>query len=423
MVGPRRGPGDRGTRLRRLDPRRSLREIPGRSGLSRRGRVRLGLPDRARKPGAVDPGRDPAVGSGRSGAADPSATDRSDEDRPRRGGGALTAPRSISYDRELHAEARSDRPAADGAAPAERRPMKRLRRPSLLLLMLLVAGLPAAEADPVGLSFLKIGAGAESVAMADAVVSNVDGPTAAYWNPGALGFLPGFQAGAAHNESFQSVRQEFAGITRSFGPIGAGLSFVGTWTDNLDAYDDAANYLGEFAYYGISLAASGGYRINDTWGAGLSVKYLQEVIDEFDATGVAFDFGVQGRRLFDRFDVGLAVLHVGPSMEYVDDPFDLPLTVQGGVTMHIPLASVRSEGLLAAEVRKVRGEDAGLQLGAEYRIQQMASLRIGYRSGLDTEDVSFGIGLRKGSIRGDYAYVPFGEDLGSQHRIGLTVRR
>ena len=50
-------------------------------------------------------------------------------------------------------------------------------------------------------------------------------------------------------------------------------------------------------------------------------------------------------------------------------------------------------------------------------------MRIGYRDGLDTEDVSFGIGFHQGSIQADYAYVPFGEDLGSQHRVGLTYRR
>ena len=143
----------------------------------------------------------------------------------------------------------------------------------------------------------------------------------------------------------------------------------------------------------------------------------------YDASGVAFDLGVQGRSVLPNLDVGLAMLHLGSAMQYVDEPFDLPMTLQGGVTYHVPMASVRSEALLAVEVRKIRDEDATTHLGLEYRLQQAAQLRIGYRNGLDTEDVSFGIGFHHRKLQADYAYVPFLEDLGSQHRIGLTYRR
>ena len=309
--------------------------------------------------------------------------------------------------------------------------MKRMQS-VLVGVLLLAATAGLGEANPVGMAFLRIGAGADAIGMADAVVSNVDGPNATYWNPGALAFIPGFQATAVHNESFQSVRQEFGGIVRNFGSIGAGLSFLGTWTDNMDGYDESANFLGEFGYYSLAVAGTGGYRINDTWGAGLGVKYLREVIEtsalcddcgSYDASGFAFDFGIQGRQLLSRFDVGLSILHLGSSMEFIDEPFDLPLTLQGGVTYHLPLASVSGEAIFAAEVRKIRDEDAGVNLGAEYRIQELARMRIGYRSGLDTEDVSFGLGLTRGRVQVDYAYVPFGEDLGNQHRVGLTYRR
>lgn len=296
-------------------------------------------------------------------------------------------------------------------------------RPVVVILLLLAAIPCLAIARPVGLAYLKIGAGADAIGMADAVVSNVDSPTATYWNPGALGFLPGLQATVVHNESFETIRHEFAGMVRNFGALTVGGSFHGSWTDNLEAYDEAANYLGTFGYYGLALAASAGYRLTDAWGGGLSVKYLREAIDVYDASGLAFDLGIQGRSVFPNLDIGFAVLHLGSSMQYVDEPFDLPTTLQGGMTYHVPMASVRSEALLAVEFRKIRDEDATTHLGLEYRLQQAAHMRIGYRSGLDTEDISFGIGLRHMRFQADYAYVPFGEDLGSQHRIGLTYRR
>lgn len=278
--------------------------------------------------------------------------------------------------------------------------------------------------DPVGMSYLKIGAGAEAAGMGEAVVSNTDSPTATYWNPGALPFLPGLQAAFVHNESFFDIRQEFAGITRAIGRFGVGVSFHGTWVDNLKAYgDEPADYLGTFGYYGYSAGVSGGYRLADRWGVGAGIQMLREAIDVYDASGAAFDLGIQGRDVLPRVDVGMAVLHAGSSMKYIEQSFVLPMTLQGGVTYHVPLPQASSEGLLAVEVRKIRDEDASVRLGLEYRLQKVMSLRAGYRSALDTEDVSFGLGYRRGRIQADYSYVPFGEDLGSQHRIGVIYRR
>lgn len=281
----------------------------------------------------------------------------------------------------------------------------------------------AHAADPVGLAYLKIGAGADAVGMGEAVVSNVDGPVATYWNPAAMAFLPDFQAAVVHNESFASVRQEFAGATRSLGRFAVGAAFNGSWTDDLRAYDESANFLGHFGYYGMSAGISGAYRLSDRFGAGLTVKYLREAFDIYDASGVAFDLGLAGREVFPRVDVGVSVLHLGSDLTYIDAPFRLPLTIQGGVTYHMPLSRLGAEAILAAELRKVRDEDAGVVLGFEYRLQESARLRMGYRSGLETEDLSFGLGLGRGALRADYAYVPFDEELGNSHRIGLTYRR
>ncbi len=294
----------------------------------------------------------------------------------------------------------------------------------VLLGAILLLPKPAAATDPVGMSYLKIGAGADAVGMGEAVVSNANGPTATYWNPGALPFLPGLQAAFVHNESFFDVRQEFAGITRAIGRFGVGVSFHGTWVDNLKAYgNEPADFLGTFGYYGIAAGISGGYRLTDTWGVGAGAQLVREAIDVYSASGTAFDFGVQGRDVLPRLDCGLSILHLGSSMKYVEQSFLLPMTVQGGVTYRLPISQASSEALLAVEARKIRGEHASLRLGVEYRLQQAMSLRAGYRSALDTEDVSFGLGYRRGRIQADYSYVPFGEDLGAQHRIGITYRR
>jgi hypothetical protein len=303
----------------------------------------------------------------------------------------------------------------------------KIRRPFLLAVLaasLMVPTSARCDQKPTGMSYLSIGVGADAVGMGEAVVSNVDGPGATYWNPGALGQMTGTQFGFVHNESFQSIRQEFAGVTRNFGRFGVGGSFHGTWLENIDSYDDAGNSLGHFAYYGVALGLSGAYKLSDTWSAGVTGQYLREAVDVYNASGMALDLGVQGREvLIQRLDAGLSVLHIGPEMKYVDQPFVLPTTIQGGVSYRLPLSQLGAEAVVAAEVRHVREQATSLLLGVEYRLQQAASLRVGYRSGLDTENVSFGIGFRHKQLQADYSYVPFKDDLGAQHRIGITIRR
>jgi hypothetical protein len=301
-----------------------------------------------------------------------------------------------------------------------------MRNTLIIILLGAILLLPDAglAADPVGMSYMKIGAGAEATGMGEAVVSNTDGPTATYWNPGAVPLLQGFQASFVHNESFFDVRQEFVGITRAIGRFGVGVSFHGTWVDNLKAYgDEPADYLGTFGYYGYAAGVSGGYRLTDAWGVGAGVQLLREAVDVYDASGTAFDFGIQGRGVLPRLDCGVSILHVGSSMKYIERSFQLPTTVQGGVTYHLPIPQASSEALIAVEARKIRDEDTSLRLGVEYRLQKAMSIRAGYRSALDTEDVSFGLGYRRARIQADYSYVPFGEDLGAQHRFGIVYRR
>jgi hypothetical protein len=131
---------------------------------------------------------------------------------------------------------------------------------------------------------------------------------------------------------------------------------------------------------------------------------------------------MQVRELLPRTQVGLSVLHLGSSVKYETESFNLPTAVQGGISRNFPVSVLDGDLLLAAEVRKTRDEPTQLLLGTEYSYQNLARLEVGYRSGLDTQDASLGFGIGNGTIRGQYAYVPFGENLGDQHRISLMIR-
>lgn len=272
-----------------------------------------------------------------------------------------------------------------------------------------------------GLAYLEIGAGARSIALGNAVVSNVDGPDATYWNPGAVALLPGTQAEVMHTESFQTVRYEFASLTRSLGRHGIGASFHGVWTDNLQSYDETGAFLGDFGYAGMAVSGNYGFAVTENLGIGLGVEYIREQIDVSDASGMGVSFGVQARELLPRTDFGASALHLGSAMKYEAEEFDLPTIVQGGITHRLPLQALDGQMQISAEVRKARDDDAQILFGTEYRYRQFTRLQVGYQTNHDTQDVSFGVGLGMEHIRGQYAFAPFSDDLGDQHRFSVQL--
>jgi len=300
-----------------------------------------------------------------------------------------------------------------------------MRRAALVLLPAVLLALPvsarAAERG-TGLAFLRIGVGAQAAGFGNAVVSRVDDGTATYWNPAGLARVPTLDVTFMHNEHFQDVRYEFLGVARRIGSHAIGASVAGLYTgsDALERRDESGNLEGHFGSYDLAAAVGYARRLGESLTAGVTAKYLTENIDRTNASGYAFDFGAQWDTPVDRLRLGIAVQNVGPSMKFIADEFDLPTAVQGGATYGVPLAGGVVQ--LAAEVRKVRGDDAGLNVGTGYEYRETASVRVGYKSGLDSEDMSFGLGFRRDRVRLDYAFVPYDNDLGDTHRIGLAYR-
>lgn len=300
--------------------------------------------------------------------------------------------------------------------------MRRSQTATMLALPVVLLALqsPSIQAG-TGLAFLKAGPGARAASLGSAVVSQVDDPSAPFWNPGAIALMPGTQAELTHSESFRGVRYEAGAMTHRVGSGGLGVAFTGAWADGLERRDDTGRDLGTFGYYGFALTTQYARAVTERVGVGVGVEYLREQIDTSATDGIAVDLGIQARDLLSRTDFGAAVLHAGSAMKYERESFDLPLTIQGGLTHRLPWSAARSEVRMSAEVRKVRDEDSQFLFGTEYDYDGMASLDVGYQTAHDTEDVSMGFGLRSGRLRAHYAFVPFGENLGDEHRISFRL--
>ena len=131
--------------------------------------------------------------------------------------------------------------------------------------------------------------------------------------------------------------------------------------------------------------------------------------------------------------VGAAIQNVGPQMKYLEDGYNLPLTLAVGTEY-----SITKMLLLSADLKN-QPYDAKttVNFGSEFMPVSILTLRVGYlansaqaanaSSNKFTEEnanlsgFGFGLGLR--IFRGilDYSFSPSG-DLGSAQRISLSVK-
>jgi len=300
-----------------------------------------------------------------------------------------------------------------------------LRLTVLLLSVLLTGGLlgsvfPARAAT--GLAFLKTGVDARAAILGQAMSAHVAGPSACHWNPAGLAETQRPQLLVSHIESFADLRHEYAAVTQPLGGMTAGFAFNGSWSDNLEGYNEIGEPTGEFGYSAyealLSLGTTGPFGTR----LGVGAKYISESIGSYEATGYAADLGVQwAPAVATPLRLGLSVRNLGPAMSFIEEEFDLPLTVQGGVAWQRPLAGLQGELTLAADVRHVRDQGTGLLAGVEYGYRELLSFGVGYQGGEDTRDLSLGLGAQRGRFAIHWAYVPISEDLGDEHRFSLAV--
>ena len=285
------------------------------------------------------------------------------------------------------------------------------------------AGPALAANGEAGFAFLKLGVGARAMGMGSAYVAVADDPTALHWNPAGLAASgEAIQVTAMHNEWIEDFRQEYAAATIPWGPGAFGASFTGFYTSELERRDDTGTLTGHFGYNDIAGTLGYGAKVATDLDAGVSGRYVRELIADESASTFAFDAGARYRVRETGLSLGAAVQNVGGKAKFIAESFPLPLTMRVGAAYRKPLAKLQGAGLLSTEYRKARGEDGRFHVGGEYAYHDWLALRAGAKFGYDDQDLSFGLGIARGTIRFDYALLPIGANLGSSHLFSISAK-
>ncbi|MBD3166109.1 PorV/PorQ family protein [bacterium] len=287
-----------------------------------------------------------------------------------------------------------------------------------LLLFLSATGYAA-----TGGAWLEIGAGGRAAALGEAMTAAVEGPTATYWNPAAVG-LAGNRAEVMHAAWIGEANSQYLATDFDLGAWGLGFSALHVGIDDLELRSGpSAEPEGSFQSRNIALGFSVARALPiKSLRLGVSGRYLKDKLYMYDAEGYAFDIGLLQRGLLKgHLDVGLSVRHLGEMGALKTEEYDLPVTYSAGVQYHVLRMGIVEPSVML-DVVQVADYDLSLRGGLEVKVSEYFYARGGYASGYDARGVSGGFGLQWNGWRFEYAYTPFTEDLGNAQRFSFGMQ-
>lgn len=297
--------------------------------------------------------------------------------------------------------------------------MKQLLKTTLILSFAIAfCGNAAMAVNPsnVGFSFLKISPGARNAAMGDLGVSVSSSLYGVYFNPAVIADVKESWVGFMHHENIFDSRREFAGFTTPLFGGGASIGFDYFKFGSIESREGPTEEpLGTFDARDILFYGALAIPVAERAAIGATIKYAAEKIGAETADAFFFDVGARLTPI-KHLAIGVAGRNIGSSPKFKTEEFDVPVTVAGGVSLDI------KRTLIGAEVANAKGDDTKVHLGVEQKLADFVSLRAGYKINYDEEDMSFGVGFAKSRWVVDYAFVPFKEGVGSNHRFALTVQ-
>ena len=346
------------------------------------------------------------------------------------------------------------RPAA--LRPTAPRPMTRRLRTLAALAVVALSAHAAVAQSKTGTTLvpaLLIEPSARYSAQGNAGATARDGVMAAYYNPGALGFLESSSAEFSHSEWLADINYNYAGVAVRRGAQTLSLSVTQLSSGDIDVRTpEQPEGTGErYSVDDLVIGAGYGRQFTDRFAGGVQVKYVREQIWHSATSALALDMGViyvlpfkavlgasltnfgtrsrfDGRDLRVRFDLDPDTFGDNDNLPAALETEDYALPIFFRVGMSVPVeVGANSRVTLAADAYQPSDNSNSLSVGGEWTYADLISARAGYQN-LFLEDGQEGLTLGGGlqatvsglQVRADYAWGSHGE-LGDIQRLSVGL--
>jgi len=319
-----------------------------------------------------------------------------------------------------------------------------------------------------GMKFLSTSLDPRAAALGDAVTALDGGSEMLFYNPAGMASQTDLMTAAfGQLEWIADIKYNQASLALApasgrYGVFGFSLLSVdygdlqGTIrADNDQGFLDTGNFSPSAMAFGVGYARA----LTDRFSVGGHVKFVHQdlgpnvesyanaetpaddiySIEDGDPRGyvrvtnkknvTAFDFGVLYRTGFRSLTFAFSARNFSQEVEYVDESFQLPLTLKIGLAMDVLDVAAAGQGSMHAlrvmvDAENPRDFSEQIKIGAEYTFLETLSLRAGYAFPTDEQGINLGAGVFK-RVRGiglgaDYAYTDFGV-FSKVNRVAVRV--
>ncbi len=263
-----------------------------------------------------------------------------------------------------------------------------------------------------GGAFGRLGAGARAKAMGNAYTGIALGPSAVYFNPGAISFHTQREFTATLTDLALDRRLDYLAFTAPVHPkagpdkrvvnAGIGLAWLHAGVSDIDSRDFDGNPLEAISQSSNLFMFSFGVQFHEKFGAGFTGKVIYETFGKIgnedrsiNGDGVGLDFGAFGKPI-DHLTVGVQIKDVAAKTTWNTTDYwsqgsskadDWPMQYRFG-------AAYSQAGLTGAmDIESSEKSETKLHLGAEGATDVNERYSVAGRLGYDDGAVTFGIGL------------------------------
>ena len=284
---------------------------------------------------------------------------------------------------------------------------------------LFVFGSLAAQEAGTGLSFLKLGVGARSIAMGEAYTAITTDHSSIFYNPASLRFAKSHELQLMHKEWIAETSSEYLGASVMGENFSYGFSALNTSVGEIEVRTKPGPAEGTFSAQNFALGLTVSFSVDEHLAIGLTGKFLYEKIFVDEASGYGFDIGGSYRYSNDLM-FGASILNIGSMNVLRNQATELPTTVRVGAAYnYLEFDNIFLVGA-ADIVKTLKDNQTHFNAGVEAKYDQLLSLRAGYKTGYSNTSFTAGFGVIYGIIKLDYAFVPFSEGFNSSHTFSIS---
>jgi hypothetical protein len=294
----------------------------------------------------------------------------------------------------------------------------------IFIIILLISSISLAQsAGNSGLAFLKFGFGARNIAMGDAGAAASNDLSALHYNPSRLVSFENNEVMFMHSEWIQDVRSEVGGVKWNMFNVPFAIGFNVTTVSDIEVREKPGEPISKFNANYFLGSLSSGFAVIQNLDFGATIKYLYEGLLNDEATGFGFDAGLNYKTPVEGLTASAVIKNLGSMNALRNEETKLPAEFRVGGAYEFRIEEAKLDFILAGEFQKyIDTDDIHLIGGGEAVYNKVFAARVGYQSGYEARGFTGGVGLSWGSLRLDYAFLPFSLGLGNANLFSIQFK-